>query len=105
MVPHVTDAIQDWIMDVASKPVDNSGCRADVCLVELGGTVGDIESAVYLEALQQLNFRIGPENFMMVHLGFIPELSATGEQKNKTNATQRQAHARSWFEARFAFLP
>merc|ERR1719321_1875570 len=51
MVPHVTDAIQDWIMDTAQKPVDKSGSYPEICLVELGGTVGDIESAVYLEAL------------------------------------------------------
>merc|ERR1719158_2659355 len=62
MVPHVTDAIQDWIAEMACKPVDGSGLRPDVCLVELGGTVGDIESAVYLEALQQMNFRTGAEN-------------------------------------------
>merc|ERR1719317_351870 len=83
MVPHVTDAIQDWIMDVASKPADSSGLRADVCLIELGGTVGDIESAVYLEALQQLNFRVGQENFLMIHLGMLPLVGSTGEQKTK----------------------
>merc|ERR1719345_149418 len=42
MVPHVTDAIQEWITDVAQKPVDRTGHRPQVCLVELGGTVGDI---------------------------------------------------------------
>merc|ERR1719323_1576218 len=83
IVPHVTDAIQEWIMDVASKPADSSGLRADVCLVELGGTVGDIESAVYLEALQQLVFHVGPENFLMIHLGMLPLVGATGEQKTK----------------------
>jgi len=83
MVPHVTDAIQDWIADTARKPVDSSGLRPQVCLVELGGTVGDIESAVYLEALQQLNFRVGRENFMMIHLGMLPLVGATGEQKTK----------------------
>jgi len=52
-------------------------------LIELGGTVGDIESAVYLEALQQLNFRVGRENFLMIHLGMLPLVGATGEQKTK----------------------
>jgi len=83
MVPHVTDAIQEWIADVANKPVDNSGQCPEVCLVELGGTVGDIESAVYLEALQQLNFRAGRDNFLMIHLGMLPVMGATGEQKTK----------------------
>merc|ERR1719222_1515228 len=83
MVPHVTDGIQDWIMDVALKPVDKSGCCPDVCLVELGGTVGDIESAVYLEAMQQFQFKVGRENFMLAHLGLVPVIGATGEQKTK----------------------
>lgn len=82
MVPHVTDAIQDWIINVANTPVDGSGLRPDVCLVELGGTIGDIESAVYLEALQQLQFKVGQHNFLMVHVGFLPVIG-TGEQKTK----------------------
>lgn len=83
MVPHVTDAIQEWIQDVALVPVDNTGLPAQVCLIELGGTVGDIESAVYLEALQQFQFRVGRDNFMLAHLGLIPVMGATGEQKTK----------------------
>lgn len=70
-------------MDVASKPTDNSGERPDICLIELGGTVGDIESAVYLEALQQLQFKMGPDHFLTVHLGWVPFQNATGEQKTK----------------------
>merc|ERR1719253_1508858 len=83
MVPHVTDAIQDWIEDVARTPVDQSGLPAEVCLVELGGTVGDFESAVYLEALQQFQFKVGRENFMLAHLGLVPVMGATGEAKTK----------------------
>merc|ERR1719355_448429 len=83
MVPHVTDAIREWIMDVAEKPVDKAGPKPDVCLVELGGTVGDIESAVYLEALQQFRFRVGQDNFLMVHLAMLPFMASTGEQKTK----------------------
>jgi len=83
MVPHVTDAIQDWITDVAQKPVDRSSKKPQICLVELGGTVGDIESAVYLEALQQFKFKVGSENFLMIHLGMVPVIGATGEQKTK----------------------
>ena len=82
MVPHVSDAIQDWIEDVATTPVDASGRRPDVCLVELGGTVGDIESAIYSEALQQLQFKVGGENFLMVHVGFVATVGS-GEQKTK----------------------
>eukprot|EP00451_Oxyrrhis_marina_P004006 CAMPEP_0204270152 /NCGR_PEP_ID=MMETSP0468-20130131/18311_1 /ASSEMBLY_ACC=CAM_ASM_000383 /TAXON_ID=2969 /ORGANISM="Oxyrrhis marina" /LENGTH=603 /DNA_ID=CAMNT_0051245645 /DNA_START=43 /DNA_END=1854 /DNA_ORIENTATION=- len=83
MVPHVTDAIQFWLESVAVQPVDSqSGCP-DICLVELGGTVGDIESAVYLEALQQMRFQLGPENMVLVHLGLVPTMGSTGEQKTK----------------------
>lgn len=83
MVPHVTDSIQDWITDVARKPVDKSTHVPQVCLIELGGTVGDIESAVYLEALQQFMFKLGAESFLMVHVGMVPVMGATGEQKTK----------------------
>lgn len=83
MVPHVTDAIQDWIADIARRPVDSSGLRPDVCLIEVGGTVGDIETAVYMEALQQFSFKVGADNFCMAHVGMVPVMGATGEQKTK----------------------
>jgi CTP synthase len=84
MVPHVTDAIQEWILDVARIPVDSTGLQPEVCLIELGGTVGDIESAVYLEALQQFQFKVGRDNFLLAHLGFVPVMGgSTGEQKTK----------------------
>lgn len=57
IIPHVTDAIQDWIERVAHVPVDGGDEPADVCLIEVGGTVGDIESMVFLEALRQV--RVG----------------------------------------------
>jgi CTP synthase len=52
VVPHITNAIVDWIESVAKKPVDDSGEQPNVCIVELGGTVGDIESAPFIEALR-----------------------------------------------------
>ena len=83
MVPHVTDAVQSWILDVASMPVDGKPGSPDICLIELGGTVGDIESAVYLEALQQLQYKVGPENFCNIHVGMVPVMGVVGEQKTK----------------------
>lgn len=53
VVPHITDAIQDWIEDVAKVPVDGKPGSPDVCVIELGGTVGDIESSPFVEALRQ----------------------------------------------------
>ena len=55
VIPHITDAIQDWIIDVAERAADGGETSPDVCIIELGGTVGDIESAPYLEALRQFN--------------------------------------------------
>jgi CTP synthase len=83
VVPHVTDAIQDWIERVARVPVDSSSERPDVCIIELGGTVGDIESAPFIEALRQFQFRVGLENFMVVHVSLVPVVGAVGEQKTK----------------------
>jgi CTP synthase len=81
VVPHITDCIQDWIEEVALVPTDESGEIADICLIEVGGTVGDIESSVFLEALRQFPFRVGPENFCLCFVSLIPCLS--GEQKTK----------------------
>lgn len=80
MVPHVTDAIQRWILKVASRPVDAHRQAPYVCLIEVGGTVGDIESAVYLEAIQQLSRKVGLHNFCLAHVSYVPFL---GEQKTK----------------------
>jgi hypothetical protein len=59
VVPHITDCIQDWIERVARVPVDGIAGSADVCVIELGGTVGDIESMPFIEALRQFQFRVG----------------------------------------------
>ena len=61
VIPHVTNAIQDWLERVAKIPVDETGQEPDVCIVELGGTVGDIESMPFVEALRQFQFRVGAE--------------------------------------------
>lgn len=81
VVPHITNEIQDWIERVAKIPVDDSGESADVCLIEVGGTVGDIESSIFFEALRQFQFRIGDENFCLMFVSLVPVLS--DEQKTK----------------------
>lgn len=83
VVPHVTDAIQDWIERVALIPVDGRPGPPDVCVIELGGTVGDIESAPFVEALRQFQFRVGAPNFCCVHVSLVPVLGVVGEQKTK----------------------
>lgn len=58
VVPHITDAIQDWIERVAQIPVDGRDGPPDVCVIELGGTVGDIESMPFIEALRQVSCKL-----------------------------------------------
>ncbi|EPY50859.1 CTP synthase Cts1 [Schizosaccharomyces cryophilus OY26] len=81
IVPHVTNEIQDWVERVARVPVDQSGEEPDVCIVELGGTVGDIESAAFVEAMRQFQFRVGRDNFVSIHVSLVPVIN--GEQKTK----------------------
>jgi CTP synthase len=77
IIPHVTDLIKNRIREVAQK----SG--ADVCLVEIGGTVGDIESMPFLEAVRQLRLEEGSDNVVFVHVTLVPVLDVVGEQKTK----------------------
>ena len=83
VVPHITDEIQNWIERVAQIPADGSSHTPDVCVIELGGTVGDIESAPYIEALRQFQFRVGRENVTFVHVSLVPVMGPVGEQKTK----------------------
>jgi len=77
IIPHITNEIKDRIRRVAER----SG--ADVCIVELGGTVGDIESMPFLEAVRQLHMEVGDANCVFVHTTLVPVLSSVGEQKTK----------------------
>lgn len=83
VVPHITDEIQDWIERVAMIPVDGKEGPADVCVIELGGTIGDIESMPFIEALGQFSYRVGPGNFCLIHVSLVPVLNVVGEQKTK----------------------
>nr|ODO02688.1 CTP synthase [Cryptococcus depauperatus CBS 7855] len=76
IVPHLTNTIQDWIERVSKIPVDETGEEPD-----LGGTVGDIESMPFIEAMRQFQFRVGHENFALIYVSLIPLVS--GEQKTK----------------------
>lgn len=83
VVPHITDAIQDWIERIAHVPVDGQSGPPDVCVIELGGTVGDIESMPFIEALRQFQYKVGPDNFCIIHVSLVPVLGVVGEQKTK----------------------
>ena len=77
VIPHITNRIKEMIREVSESS------DYDVVLIELGGTVGDIESQPFLEALRQLKNEEGRENVMFVHVTFIPYLNAAGEFKTK----------------------
>ncbi|KAI1343758.1 CTP synthase N-terminus-domain-containing protein [Xylariaceae sp. FL0016] len=81
VVPHITDAMQEWLERVAKIPVDDSGAEPDVCIIELGGTVGDLESGPFIEALVQLRHRLGRENFFSIGVSYVPIIN--GEEKTK----------------------
>ncbi|KAI3798394.1 hypothetical protein L1987_33669 [Smallanthus sonchifolius] len=83
VVPHITDAIQDWIERVAAIPVDGKEGPPDVCVIELGGTIGDIESMPFVEALGQFSYRVGAGNFCLIHVSLVPVLNVVGEPKTK----------------------
>ncbi|KAG8451225.1 hypothetical protein GDO86_003457 [Hymenochirus boettgeri] len=70
-------------MKQALVPVDEDGIEPEVCVIELGGTVGDIESMPFVEAFRQFQFKARRENFCNIHVSLVPQPSATGEQKTK----------------------
>ncbi|MCA9497462.1 MAG: CTP synthase (glutamine hydrolyzing), partial [Nanoarchaeota archaeon] len=76
-VPHVTDWIQDRILAVGEKS------DADFVLVEVGGTVGDLENELFIEGVRQLERRVGHENIIYVHLTYVPIPFGVNEQKTK----------------------
>ncbi|PAV76486.1 hypothetical protein WR25_11629 [Diploscapter pachys] len=83
MIPHLTDAIIEWIERVAKIPVDNTNQTPDVCIIELGGTVGDIEGMAYLSAFERFQCPKMRNRLMNVHVSLILEPKAAGEPKTK----------------------
>lgn len=75
VVPHITDEIKQCIRNVAKD--------TDVVIVEIGGTVGDIESLPFLEAIRQMPYDVGRENVLYIHLTLVPYIGASGELKTK----------------------
>jgi CTP synthase len=75
VIPHVTDEIKAAFRKVSAD--------VDVTIVEIGGTVGDIESLPFMEAIRQMRLELGPENAIFVHLTLVPYISTAGELKTK----------------------
>lgn len=97
VVPHISDAIQEWVLRVAQTPVSRFSKQSggsdkneekeelppEVCIVELGGTLGDIESMPFVEALRQLQENLGYKNICFAHVSLVPVLGSPPEQKTK----------------------
>ncbi|HSB19298.1 MAG TPA: CTP synthase, partial [Anaeromyxobacteraceae bacterium] len=75
VIPHITDEIKAVIREAAGE--------ADIVIVEVGGTVGDIESLPFLEAIRQMKYDVGQENVVYAHLTLVPFIAAAGELKTK----------------------
>jgi CTP synthase len=80
VIPHITNEIQDYVRRGAGVGTPD---EAQVAIVEIGGTVGDIESLPFLEAVRQMSLRLGPTNTAFVHLTYVPWIAAAGELKTK----------------------
>ena len=76
VIPHVTDAIKNAVLTLSSDDVD-------IALIEIGGTVGDIESQPFLEAIRQLRFDLGRKRTEYIHLTLVPYIASAGEMKSK----------------------
>jgi len=80
VIPHITNEIQDFIKRGAGFETPEA---VDVAIVEIGGTVGDIESLPFLEAARQMSLKLGAHNTAFVHLTYVPWIAAAGELKTK----------------------
>ncbi len=76
IIPHITDEIKASILQLAGSDVD-------IAIVEIGGTVGDIEGLPFLEAIRQLRYDLGRENTLYIHLTYVPYIKTAGELKTK----------------------
>ena len=76
IIPHVTDEIKSVILELAESNID-------VAIVEIGGTVGDIESLPFLEAIRQLGHELGKQNALFIHVTYVPYIKTAGELKTK----------------------
>ncbi|AFZ83749.1 CTP synthase [Candidatus Kinetoplastibacterium blastocrithidii TCC012E] len=80
VIPHITNEIQDFIVKGANNSFEGD---ADIAIVEIGGTVGDIESLPFLEAVRQMSLLLGRSNFFFMHLTLVPSVSSSSELKTK----------------------
>ncbi|KAG8223561.1 hypothetical protein J437_LFUL003025 [Ladona fulva] len=90
VVPHITDAIQEWVERVAMQSVTEDGDIPEVCIVELGGTIGDIEGMPFVEAFRQFQFRVKKENFCCVHVSLVPQVTFVLQSVNTNSLVSQE---------------
>ncbi|OBT54061.1 hypothetical protein VE04_06798 [Pseudogymnoascus sp. 24MN13] len=89
IVPHLVDAIANWIERVAQIPVDDTKEAPDVCVIELGGTAGDMENAPFLEALRRLRGRVGEDQWTHIFVTLVPVIMNDEQKTKPTQAAMR----------------
>lgn len=77
VIPHITNEIKNFIYSVGQKS------NADVVITEIGGTVGDIESQPFMEAIRQVSLEVGRDNCLFIHVTLVPYIKSSGEHKSK----------------------
>ena len=77
VIPHITNEIKEFVYSVGKKT------NADVVITEIGGTIGDIESQPFLEAVRQISLEVGSKNSLFIHVTLVPFLRGSDEHKSK----------------------
>ncbi len=77
VIPHITNEIKEFVYSVGKKS------NADIVMTEIGGTIGDIESQPFLEAIRQISHEVGRGNCLFIHVTLVPYIKSSGEQKSK----------------------
>ena len=96
VIPHVTNRIKEFIK--------NDIVKEDFVICEIGGTVGDIESLPFLEAIRQFSNEQGRKNTLFIHLTLVPYMKASDEIKNKTHPTFSKRVKKYWNSTRYNYL-
>ena len=98
VIPHITNAIKDKVYQVAKER------DVDVVITEIGGTVGDIESQPFLEAIRQIKSEVGAENVCYIHVTLVPYLGKAGELKTKPTQHSVKELRSDWYSTRYNSL-
>jgi len=83
IIPHITNRIQELIINAAYTPINKNKDVPEICIIEVGGTIGDIESMPFIEAIRQLNYNNNSNEMCFIHVSLVPKIGRDGESKTK----------------------